>query len=207
MHQTSGLEGLLPILPRWMWLGAGALLAVVVLVTVIAALLSTVRRKRPARSADDPANLTIDIAALPAHGPSGSGPQLEVHGTPVRLAVLVLAPLGRSPLPSAAELPQVLENLAPGLMTVVESHQPVFRRWPGQLSVAGFVQAFFNNLSLPGDRGRRTPWCSLAGKFDAGDQPLLIGLVACAAAPNSLSQAQVEREGQWPELLRVKASR
>jgi hypothetical protein len=59
-------------------------------------------------------------------------------------------------------------------------------------------------VTLPGDRGKGTAWCSLAGKFRAAGQVFLAGLVACAAKPNGLGQFVIQHEGQWNDVLRIK---
>lgn len=163
-------------------------------------------RTSPATPQGDDQDLSIDIAALRPGGPPPNARQLEFYGKPVRVAVLVAAPLGRGAiLPSNDVLRESLDDLIPGLMSAINAHQPIFRRWPAQLSWHGFTQAFFTNMRLPGDRkGKDTPWCSIAGKFEAAGQPLLAGLVLCADEPNNLSQFVAEHPGQWLDALRVR---
>ena len=163
-------------------------------------------RRKP-KSAPVEEDLTVRIASLPAEGPSkmGEGPQLEYLHIPVRLAVLVLAPVGKnSTLPPPVSLREILDELIPGLMGVVDRHQPIFRRWPRQLSWQGFAQAFFRNLPLPGERGKGTPWCSVAGRFNYRGTPLLAGMVLCADKPNGHSHLVIEQEPQWIDSLRVR---
>src|SRR5688500_6492995 len=82
-------------------------------------------RKRPAAQQDERDELTMDVAALLASPPQKDGPQLEFYGTPVRLAVMVLAPVGRGgEIPAPAELTTTLENLLPGMQEIVSHHQP-----------------------------------------------------------------------------------
>ncbi|MFN0016629.1 MAG: hypothetical protein ACKVP0_00120 [Pirellulaceae bacterium] len=164
-------------------------------------------RKRPVLQPDQRDELAIDVAALPAGPPPKDGPQLEFYGTPVRLAVMVLAPVGRGgEIPAPADLPAVLENLLPGLPEVVSRQQPQLVLWPSQLSSQGFLQAFFNLAALPGDHGKGTPWCSAAGKFEGGGQQYLAGLICCAAGPNSLGEMTVDKPGQWLSVLRVRTA-
>lgn len=172
------------------------------LLIVFAVLLLRRRAVAPEPPAPD---LHIDLTALPAHGPDPEGPWLEVYGLPVRLAVLVLAPAGRnSPAPDEAELPQLLDSLAPGLAEIVQTHAPLVRCWPFQLSTQGFAHAFFNNVQLPGERGKGTPWCAVAGRFEQGERQFLAGLACVADRPNSLSQVTVAHVGQWLDVLRIR---
>lgn len=150
-------------------------------------------------------NLIFDLAKLKVGGPPEQGPRLEFYGTPVRLAVLVLAPSGRgTQVPEPDRLRDVVDTLVPGLAEVLDYHQPVFRRWPEQFSAQGFANAFSTHIELPGDKGKGTPWCSVAGRFDIGEGHLLAGLVCCAAKANSLSQVVIQHEGLWHDVLRVR---
>ena len=192
--------------PDLSWAMVVMALAVVVFLLLLAVfilLIMTARRRQ--RLPSSPNDLTIDVSQLPAGGPPGEGPTLEFYGMSVRLVVVVLAPAGRNAqLPPENKLASVLDDLSPGLSSVVLSHRPVLRMWPSQLSTQGFVHALFNNLQLPGDRGKGTPWCCAAGRFDAGDQQLLAGILCAADKPNSLSQVTIANVGQWIEVVRVK---
>lgn len=190
------------------------LLAIVAaLLTVLASALIAVawlllrRVKSPPVAEEDIDERAIDVATLDASPPADSGPLLEVYGTPVRVAIVVVAPPGRGgTVPPKKELPALAEFLLPNLGEVLIAHQPRYVRWPPQLSSQGFVQSFFNKLSLPGDHGKGTEWCSLAGKFEAHGQLYLVGLLCCAAAPNGLGEITVEHPGQWLQILRAKVA-
>jgi hypothetical protein len=118
-----------------------------------------------------------------------------------------MAPSGRGgTVPPKKELPAISEFLVPSLGDILVAHQPNYVRWPPQLSSQGFVQSFFNKLSLPGDHGKGTPWCSLAGRFEAHGQVYLVGLLCCAAAPNGLGEITVEHPGEWLQILRARTA-
>jgi len=166
-----------------------------------------VRRWRGKQVVDQPtnANLKLDVNALPSGGPIKGKPYLEFYSVPVRLAAIVVAPVGRDGrLPSNEHLPLVMEAILPGLMKVLTAHQPQFIRWPAQLSTQGFAHAMFNNVPLPGEHGRGTPWCSLAGKVELEVGHFLVGMVCSAATPNSLGEVIVKHAAGWPEVIRVK---
>ena len=184
---------------------AAALLTVLSVALMVTAYL-LLRKKRPASVAEEEIDdRAIDVASLDASPPAASGPQLDVYGTPHRVAVVVMAPSGRSgSVPVKKELPALAEYLVPNLGAVLVAHQPRYVRWPPQLSTQGFVQSFFNKLSLPGDHGKATPWCSLAGKLEAHGQLYLVGLVCCAAAPNGLGEITVEHPGEWLQIVRAR---
>lgn len=194
------LQRWLVVMPAW-WV---ATQFTVVVVLLLLALIHLWRRRRRAVWQRQ-RHLFLDVGELEAAGPPTEGPQLEFYGTPVRLAVVVIAPAGRhGDAPPAEVLPSLLDRLRPGMAGVVASHRPLIRTWPRQFSSHGFRQAFFNQVLLPGDRGKGTPWCSIAGKFQVGERLLLAGLVCCAQEPNALSQVPVQHEGQWLDILRIR---
>ncbi len=140
-------------LPDNVLIGGVALAAL--LFVVLPAVLLLFFRRRAVRPEPEPPDLHIDLAAFPEHGPATDGPRLEFYGTPIRLAVLVLAPAGRnSPMPAEGELPELIDSLVPGLWAMIQAHGPLVRCWPFQLSTQGFTSSFFNNVQLPGDRGK-----------------------------------------------------
>jgi len=184
----------------WIILGVGVVAAVGVLLFIVSKLRGG---KAPAAAVTEPPD--IQLASLPAGPPPAGGAQLEVYNMPMRLALLVLAPVGREgQIPPNEQLPQVVDSIAPNLMQVLNDQQPEFRRWPPQLSSQGFSQIFFNKVQLPGDAGKNTPWCALAGRFDTPAGPCLAGLVCLADKANSLGQVAVAQSGQWLDILRVK---
>lgn len=179
----------------------------VVAVLFCALLVIVFLRRRPKQPAPQPPDLTINVLSLDASGPSGDLPVLTYLGQPVRLAALVVAPVGRSgAIPETDRLLDAVDQLIPGLVEVISIDHPMVNFWPGQLSTHGFAHVFFRNVRLPGDRGIGTPWCSIAGKFKAGDQPFLAGLLCAAGEPNDLSEAAVEDNEQWARILEVRRS-
>jgi|CXWL01.1.fsa_nt_gi hypothetical protein len=163
--------------------------------------------RRSAQPKVQPLDLTIDVASLDATGPSGNNPQLMYLGKPVRLAALVIAPVGRSgAIPAADQLLDAVDQLIPGLVDVISIDHPVVRFWPGQLSTQGFARVFFRNVTLPGERGVGTRWCSVAGKFRIGGQLYLAGLLCVAGQPNAFSEVAVEDNDQWARVLEVRRS-
>jgi hypothetical protein len=162
------------------------------------------RRRAPVPALLD---LTISIAELGDDGPPPGPPVLELYNLPVRLAAVVLAPVGRvSDLPPDGQIPLLIEAIIPGLDKMAALHRPLICRWPNQVSARGFAHLFFINAKLPGDGGKGTPWSSVAGVFKLKGQPLMAGLVLRAAAPNSLGQTIIETEHQWLGCLRVRWS-
>jgi hypothetical protein len=152
-------------------------------------------------------DLRIQIAQLSGDGPPPVLPALELFNLPVRLAAVVLAPVGRvSDLPTDEQIPLLIEAIVPGLDKVAALHRPLIRRWPSQVSARGFAHLFFANAKLPGNAGKGSAWSSVAGVFKLKGQPIMAGLIVRAASPNSLGQTVIETEHQWLGCLRVRWS-
>jgi hypothetical protein len=180
--------------------GGAALFGVFVLIIVVRML----RRRRGAPLAP-PIDLTIDLTELGEHGPPAAEMSLELYNLPVRLAAVVIAPAGRgAQLPAGLNAAALADSIVPGLAKIIALHKTRLYEWPAQLSTQGFSNTLFANVRLPGDRGKGTPWSVIAGRFEAGQQNILAGIVVYAGAPNSLGQFVIERPGQWLDLLRVR---
>ena len=180
----------------------GALFLVVALGLGLLVLLS----RKPTPPPEPEPELGADVSSLAVMGPPVEGPTLEFYGIPTRLAVVVVAPVGRvAPPPPIGHMRSLLDHLLPELGTVYSVHRPLLRIWPGQVSSQGFVRAFHHHLQLPGERGKGTPWSSVTGKFTAGGQQYLVGLVCCGDKPNGLGQVEVEHEGRWLDVVRVRS--
>ncbi|MBN1589152.1 MAG: hypothetical protein JW888_06535 [Pirellulales bacterium] len=162
------------------------------------------RRRTSPRSSDDYA---IDVSVLPDLPRPPGPPVLEFFHLPVRLAAIVLAPVGRaSELPARESLPEVIDSIVPGLDQVAAAHEPLIRAWPRQVSSRGFANAFFQNVRLPGDHGKKTVWSSVAGVFRVGDEPMMAGLVLRAETANRHGNYVMANEDEWLGILRVRLS-
>lgn len=159
-----------------------------------------------ARKPEPPAPLpSIDVQSLNKADPPPGPPVLEFYHLPVRLGAVLLAPVGRArELPPPQQIPELLDAVTPGLGPVFIKHRPMVRLWPPQLSPRGFANGFFAHARLPGDSGKGSPWCSVAGVFRYNNQPMMVGMVMRTAAPSSLGQSVVEQEAKWLDVLRVR---
>ena len=181
---------------------AGAVfLSTVGLLLIVARILRNRGHRRLAPQID----LSIDLESLEEVEPPVH-PRLDCYHLPARIALVVVAPLGRgTPEVSLDDFPDIVEQLRSGLSRLLVPHRALLRRWPAQLSSRGFEHAFFAQVRMPGNRGRGTRWCSLVGRLDtAGGDKLMVGLALCADHPNSLGQIVIRKEHEWFDILRIR---
>jgi len=195
------LPSLDPELVRYILAGLAVMAAAVVVWRAGRFIVAHLRRRTRTPIKSPTPQFNLDQLA-PA-GPLDAGPQLQCYNVPVRLVVVVLAPVGRgSHQPATDYVPKIIDQIVPGLQAAAAAHGARIKLWPPQLSTQGFAHALFSDMPLPGKRGKGTPWCALAGRFSADGQAFLAGLIMRAAAPNNLSQVTLDHETQWLELLR-----
>lgn len=177
-------------------IAGGALIALL----VIGWLLS---RKRGSSAPRRQPKLTIDVAALGDHTPP-RGEQLTIYNTPVWLAAVVIAPAGRDrALPTPQTVPALTDHAIPGLQEVMLQRRTKIFVWPAQLSSRGFAHSFYREAALPGDGGKGTPWCSLAGTFHFHGAGYVLGLICRAERANNLGQYTIEQDRNWLDIART----
>jgi hypothetical protein len=188
------------------WLQTAAMWGIVIVCVLVALYIARrILKGRKTPTARLEPELTIDVMALPTAGPPASGPALYYYNVPVRLVAIIVAPAGRvRELPPLDQMSHVFDAIVPGLAQVVAAHRPIYRRWPSQLSARGFAHMFFGHVRLPGQGGKGTPWCSVAGIFKIEGQTHMAALLMRAETTTNLGQHTVEEEAQWLDIVRVK---
>ena len=186
---------------------SGRLVAVTFLVLVVLVFLTRrvakLFRKPEEVSLVDPLRV-VDLSVEPLG--SNDRVDLKVHNLPVRLGVVVLAPLGRIDLPDDEELPNILDGLVPGLGKYLARDKPIVRTWPNQVSVGGFANNLALHMQVGGHDLTETPWCLVAGKTKRPDGLLLVTLALAAEAVNRLGVVRLEDESQWMQAIQVNRS-
>lgn len=156
------------------------------------------RGRRP--PVDPEAGLIENLGDYP---PAGPGPQrLFLHGSPVRLRLVVLAPMGKRPLPSNGAVEPLLDQVLRGLGDIARQDRPRLRVWPPQLSSQGFAPTFFRLTRRPEPQGKPSPWMLAAGPVRAGGQQFLLGLAVFADGPAAENNRSLQAN-EWNQVLRV----
>jgi hypothetical protein len=157
--------------------------------------------RRSRRPAIDPEAALIEN--LSEYAPAGPGPKrLLLYGQPLRLRLVVLAPMGKRALPADGALEPLLDRLLPGFGEIIRQVRPRIRVWPPQLSQQGFAMTFFRLTHRPEQEGKPSPWILVAGPVRAGGQQFLLGLALHADGPTERGNLTLQAN-QWIEVFRV----
>jgi hypothetical protein len=178
-----------PLLPVAIGGGIGALLAVFLLVWLL--------RKRPA--VKPVGSHGEDMASYPLPPPVQNC-QLFYLNEPVRVRLLILAPLGRRDLPEDVET--LLDRSVRGLGAVLSQDRPAWRTWAPQLSWKGFLPTFTRYVQLPTGEKEPSEFQLVCGQIRLGGQMVVLGLVL--RSDEALHrQTRLLEAHQWVEQFRV----
>jgi hypothetical protein len=162
-------------------------------------LLLIVWLRRGKKGVNPESGLSENLAALPPLGKGARHYQLLVISQPVRLLLVVVAPVGKKPI---GKVDSVLEQIFRHLGEVAIDDKPRIRLWPAPLSTAGFAPTFYRLTRRPDPEGKPSRWILLAGPAKAGGVPVLLGLAVYADKPSTAGLITLT-ETEWNEVLRV----
>src|SRR5262249_44477449 len=152
-------------------------------VAAVLLLLLVVMFLRRKKKVDPEQGLAEDLSTYPAAPRGQRHYELRVMNQPVRLRLVVVAPLGKRPV---GKVDSVLEQVLRRLGEVSIDDKPRIRVWPPQLSAKGFAPTFFRLTRKPEPDGKPSRWVLLAGPARAGAVPVLLGLACTTDAPNKM---------------------
>jgi hypothetical protein len=184
------------------WLLYGAVgVAVLLLLLIVVTLLRHAGKK----ATDPEGTLEEDLSEYPM-APWKTGPQqLTLLGRPVRLRLVVIAPVGKRDVAQAGEVGGLLDQVLRGLGDIARHDKPRVRFWPPQLSQQGFAPTFFRRTRCPDKAGTPSHWVLAAGPARVGGTPVLLGL-ALWGDDEAPMELKILSETQWGEALQVKAA-
>jgi hypothetical protein len=182
----------------WLIFLAAALLVLLILGR---ALRSLSRRRKRATDWDRDLRENLDECPLPVRPP---GEQiLSVYHLPARLRLVIVAPSGKDMQLDAIAVEKLLDRLIPGLGAVAANDRPRIRVWPAQMSYQGFAAAFHRCTPKREPEGAPSRWVLVAGRAQAGRQPVLLGLGLWADEPNTIGRVNLGPQ-QWLDVLRLR---
>ena len=179
----------------------GAVMALLLLAAIVRGIVQALfGRRTPTATVDLGPRENLAEYPLPAEpwGPR----RLTVEGVPVRLRLVVVAPVGKKATVNEAALPQLLDAVVWGLGEIFRTDRPRVRVGPPQLSHQGFVAAFHRSTPTPEPEGQPSRWILVAGQTPSRPRPLLLGLALWADEPVFIGRLTLE-PGRWAAVLRV----
>src|SRR5262245_43256456 len=210
MMQQSWWESLFNLLPDsardygWAILAATAAVLLLLLWAIFDRLILRPLFGRRSGPVPGEEHLRVDVTRLPAVAPPNSSRRLLAEGVPVRVRLVVLAPLGQGRSHSLPEDPTTLfDRVLPGLGAVVREDGALVKLWPAQVSRAGFAPKFHALVSTPDAPDASSRWVLAAGPVRAGDRQFSLGLALEADEPCYLGRQTVTPD-RWTWLLRIR---
>ncbi|HKI34115.1 MAG TPA: hypothetical protein VKA46_19840 [Gemmataceae bacterium] len=196
------LQSILPDgVPAWAVVaGVGVLLLIVLLLLVRKLWRALFGRAKESDAWDRELDVNLDECPLPTR-PVGQR-QLTVYHQPARLRLVVVAGVGREATIDATAVEKLLDKVVPGLGAAAQTDRPRVRVWPPQMSHHGFTAAFHRHTRKAAGRGEPSRWVLLAGRAQAGRQPVMVGLGLWADEPNTIDRVNLEQH-QWLDVLRL----
>jgi hypothetical protein len=180
------------------WIIIAGVVAVIAVIVLLRTLLGAGKKPH-----DPVGGLRENLADYPpAPGVPGSR-RLRIHGVPVRLRLVVVAPTGKQQEDiTPDEVSELLDDVHRGLANFLRSDKPRVKVWPPQLSVAGFAPTFHRLVACPDPQGKPSRWVRAAGPVKAGGRPILLGLALYADEPVKLGLIVFEAH-EWADALRI----
>jgi hypothetical protein len=175
-------------------IAAGVLLLLVILLVLM---------RRGKKRVNPESGLDEDLSEYPpAQGKPGSR-RLTVHGRPMRLRLVVVAPVGKRTVAEGGAVEALLDEVLRGLGQIAQNDKPRIRVWPPQLSQQGFAPTFFRRTHCPDRAGKPSHWLMAAGPARAGGRPVLLGLAMWGDDKAPMEQ-MILTETEWDEALQLK---
>jgi hypothetical protein len=187
--------------PAWAVAAATGLLLLLVLFLLLRKLWRALFGRRQTEDAWD-RELAIDLDECPLPTRPPGERRVTVYHQPVRLRLVVLAPVGRDGDVDATAVEKLLDKVVPGLGAAAQIDRPRVRVWPAQVSQHGFAAAFHRHTRKAARRDELSRWVLVAGRAQAGRQPVMLGLGLWADEPNTLDRVNLDPH-QWLDVLRL----
>jgi hypothetical protein len=156
---------------------------------------------RPVFASDH--DLDQDLAQCPLSAAPPGDRVLTIYHQPVRVRMVVLAPVRRDVEIDTATIDQLLDRVVPGLGEIVRWDRPRIRVWPAQLSHQAFATTFHRRMHKPEPDGKPSRWVLVAGKAQIGKQSLLLGMGLWADEKNAMGHVTLG-PSQWMDALRLR---
>jgi hypothetical protein len=180
----------------------GIAVGIIVLLGIFMAL---ARRKRPEKI-DPEEGMEEDLLDYPEPPPLAGSRQATYQGQPVRVRLVVVAPVGRQEVSGDGDMEPILNQVVRGLGTMARQDEPQVRTWPLGMSNVGFTPMFFRRVLRPEPAGTPSNWILVAGPARAGASRVLLGMALWSDEETTIGNVAVQQD-EWGELLRIEKAR
>ena len=140
----------------------------------------------------------------PLQRPPGANVATVYH-IPVRLRLVVVAPVGKGMNIDPTAVEAMLDQIVPGLGQVTRDDKPRVVVWPAQISHHGFGATFQRTTHKPEAEGEPSHWIVIAGRAQVGKNPFALGLALWSDQPNTVGRLNLEMP-QWLDVIRLRLS-
>jgi hypothetical protein len=186
----------------WIVFGVVGLVAVLLLWALVDRTLRALFRRRSISLEESDREFYEDLAQYPPPLPPPDPRRLTLYHLPVRLRLVVLAPVGTEANIDPNTVDQLLDSVVPGVGAMAVRDHARVRIWPPQPSQQGFMAAFHRRTPRPEAPGRASHWILAAGRAHAGRQAVLLGLALWTEEPTNIGRVVLDQY-QWLDVLRI----
>ena len=127
---------------------------------------------------------------------------LAVYRLPVRIRLVVVAPMGKERGSAGGRCRGLLNRVFPEPGDIVAREEPAIRLWEAQISDLGFIAAFHRRTPTPGPEGEPSHWVLVAGRATINKQPFP-GRARVSSDRPSIGRLTLQPV-QWLEILRLR---
>jgi hypothetical protein len=187
----------------WVVLGVVALVVLLLLWALLDRLIRALFGRRFTMPEESDREFQENLADYPPLSQVPGERLLTLYHLPVRLRLVVVAPLGTETRVDGNAIPQLLDRILPGLGALAVLEQARIRVWPAQLSHQGFTAAFHRRTRRPEPYDQPSHWVLASGRANAGGQAVLVGVGLWSDEPTTIGRVSLEMY-QWLDVLRIK---
>ncbi|MEZ6139466.1 MAG: hypothetical protein R3B84_02740 [Zavarzinella sp.] len=148
-------------------------------------------------------NLHEDLSSFPPP-PAGEVSELFADGVPVRIRLIIIAPVGQRPKPIRADQAEdLLDDVLRGISRQIAADNPRIVIWPPQMSLQGFAATFHRLVPNPDGAQKKSRWLKMAGPAKTHSQPILLGLALLA--PEEVKKLELHLDTpDWAQVLQIR---
>src|SRR5215468_7010987 len=188
-----------PVEIWWLAYLAVALLALLIVGTILRALFVALFHRKPPVTSEWEPDLREDLSQTPL---PNSPPVASVYHVPARLRLIAVASASKGVEIDPHTIAELLDRAVPGLGKLVRHDRPRIVLWPSPISELGFQGSFHRATPTGHKPDQPSQWVVLAGRARGGGEAVFIGLALWTDEETTLGRKNL-KAGEWLEVLRL----